>query len=73
MGGRSADGRGPSAMPLVLLGAVSGAAFGWLAFARAAEPLRSGLIGHAPVAQLDPNRAFYRPDEFSEEAADADP
>lgn len=72
MDGRSAGGREPSAMPLVLLGAIGGAALGWLAFARAAEPLPVGLIGRGTPGAFDPNRAFYRPGEFSEEI-DADP
>lgn len=35
--------RGPSPTPFLLLGVLWGAALGWLAFARAAAPLRAGL------------------------------
>jgi hypothetical protein len=36
--------RGPSPTPFLLLGVLWGAALSWLAFARAAAPLRAGLM-----------------------------
>jgi hypothetical protein len=36
--------RGPSPTPFLLLGVLWGAALSWLAFARAAAPLRAGLV-----------------------------